>query len=310
MKKNYKIKKNLKFSFKKIFKFNFIKKGKVNFLKLNSRQRRITVGGAGIMLVLGVVFAINVSNIRGATFGWLQTDWSGGADTNAVATHATNQSGWTKFYSKDANVDTSNGEVKMSATSTSFVTTTDADFNAGTGVLTYVSGDAVMARKPNGGACTSNAMCINDVCQANVCAGPWIVGSCAGIEVYKADVSGTKQWKNSNTVCVGPQCATGLDTTYPANYSLVADNGQTFGTTYPAREACKVLGGRLPTITETNCIYTYRTQYNIYVAFQNAAYWAATENNITSAWEYNPVGGSTGSSLKANSRLVRCVKNQ
>ena len=48
-----------------------------------------------------------------ATFTWEQTDWSGGADTVNFPVHPTNQTSWTKFYSK-GNVDISTaGEMKL-----------------------------------------------------------------------------------------------------------------------------------------------------------------------------------------------------
>ncbi|MDO8240417.1 MAG: hypothetical protein Q7T51_00320 [Candidatus Moranbacteria bacterium] len=287
---------------------NFVKTYFAKFQGLSLGRRRIVLGGVGMMLVLGVVFAMNVSNIRGASFGWLQTDWSGGADTNAVANHTSNQTGWTKFFSKDANVDTTAGEVKMSATSASFVTTTDADFNAGTGTMTYVSGNAVMAKKPNGGSCTSNGMCIQGICQSNICIGPWIVGPCAGIAVYKQDVAGTLAWKNANTDCVGPQCATGLDASYPTKYVLVADNAVDFSN-YPARNACKALGGRLPTVYEANCIYTNRTQYSLYTSFTADVYWTATEYMSARPIPINFNNGDVSTYYeKIAPKYVRCVQ--
>lgn len=60
---------------------------------------------------------------QAATYTFLQTDWSGGADTVTNANHTSNRTGWTKFYSTDANIDTSGGTLKLTTTSSSATTT-------------------------------------------------------------------------------------------------------------------------------------------------------------------------------------------
>lgn len=75
-----------------------------------------------------------------ATFTWIQTDWSGGADGGVYPNHTFNQSGWTKYSEKDANADVSTvGEAKISSTSSSTIDTSTADFNAGSNSSTTVS---------------------------------------------------------------------------------------------------------------------------------------------------------------------------
>jgi len=75
----------------------------------------------------------NALMVKSASYGWTQTDWSGGADTEITASHNDNQTGWTKFYSKDDNVDvtTTPGQATLQSAVGSTVTdTADDDFNA------------------------------------------------------------------------------------------------------------------------------------------------------------------------------------
>lgn len=51
--------------------------------------------------------------VRALNRAWIQTDWSGGADTGATADD-TNLTNWTKYYSGTSGVDTSvTGEAKL-----------------------------------------------------------------------------------------------------------------------------------------------------------------------------------------------------
>ena len=78
-----------------------------------------------------------------ATYDFNQISWVDGASTSApFPVHPDNKDGWTKYYSKDANVLTGEdsdggtaGELKLSATSGSWTETTDTDFD---GTLTDV----------------------------------------------------------------------------------------------------------------------------------------------------------------------------
>jgi len=133
----------------------------------------------------------------------------------------------------------------------------------------------------------------------------WISGYC-GILVKNADVSGTNQWKTTNDACVGPQCATNLDTSYPANYALIFSNSSDIFSAYPARNACKTLGGRLPTITELSCIYTNKANFG---SFQSNYYWSSTEFNAGVARYFNFTNGIYSLETKTNYWYVRCVSN-
>lgn len=48
---------------------------------------------------VGVWLTFNMETVKGATFGWLQEDWSGGASSD-TAVHTNNQTGWNKYESQ------------------------------------------------------------------------------------------------------------------------------------------------------------------------------------------------------------------
>ena len=141
--------------------------------------------------------------------------------------------------------------------------------------------------------------------------GNWIAGltgtALANKWVYNADVSGTPQYKTTNTAVASPQGATGLDPNYPSNMVLVADNAVDFVTiSYPARQACKAIGGRLPNMNELFAIYAGRaTTYGN--NFQADFYWSSTENNSTNAYSFTFRYGIAGYFNKSNVFYVRCV---
>lgn len=119
--------------------------------------------------------------------------------------------------------------------------------------------------------------------------------------VARADVSGTKQWKTTATACDTPQC--GLDGGQDGD-NLVASNAVDF-TDYPARDACKSIGGRLPTRTELSSIYTNRALFG---TFQSGNYWSSTEFSTTFARFVIFTSSGTGSTDKRIDHYVRCVK--
>jgi len=136
--------------------------------------------------------------------------------------------------------------------------------------------------------------------QSTVCADT--LGDGTYIIVAQADAPATKTWKNANTNCDKPQC--GADGGQDGD-NLKADNTLSF-TSYPARDYCKSIGGRLPTKTELNCIYTNRATFGNNFASSN--YWSSTEYSTTSAWyQYFSTGGQ-GYSNKTSSLYVRCVR--
>ncbi len=117
------------------------------------------------------------------------------------------------------------------------------------------------------------------------------------IAVAKEDVStSTYKWKISNTSCETPQCESD---------NLVADNLLNF-TEYPARDACKAVGGRLPTNSELECIYNNKNAFGD--NFEDAYYWSATESFSSGARRVRFSDGDTRNGGKDNSNYVRCVR--
>jgi uncharacterized protein (TIGR02145 family) len=209
---------------------------------------------------------------------------------------------------------TPEGEVAVSGTSDSWVETSNGDFNDGSFSQTYTTGNTLYTKKPYGATCTTNTQCSNiggtgqsgGLCVGGICTDPWQVGPCAGIAVHVYDVPGTYMWKTTNTNCDTPQC--GINGAQDGD-NLVSDNSVDFSE-YPARNICKTLGGRLPTRTELQCIYTNRAVYDDYGAFVANYFWSSTEGSTTNAYVVRFTNGYTGNSNKTDSYSVRCVRGQ
>jgi len=75
-----------------------------------------------------------------------------------------------------------------------------------------------------------------------------------------AGASTTYQWKTTDTACNTPQC--GLDGAQNGD-SLVDPKlyPSVDFSAYPAQNACKALGGRLPTIVELRCISSNKASF-------------------------------------------------
>lgn len=138
-------------------------------------SKKFILTGVLIFAIIGVVIIFYQNyTARGAVYGWVQTDWSGGADTGDTAAHPGDETGWTKYYSKDEVVSTSTpGEISLASTTASWTETADADFSAGAFANTYASSGAVWLKKPTGVACSYGAQCTGGYCNAsstcNVC---------------------------------------------------------------------------------------------------------------------------------------------
>ena len=87
---------------------------------------------------------------------------------------------------------------------------------------------------------------------------------------------------------------------------MVADNTVNFSS-YPARDACKAIGGRLPTKDELAAIYTYRVS-KFGNNFQSDTYWSSTEDNAYDAYYESFSDGSQSNTSKLYSTYVRCVQ--
>ena len=250
------------------------------------------------------MFFYHYLSTRAATYDWKQTDWSGGASTTATHSHTAEQAnpeGWKYYYSKDDNVVTGT-ELTLNQASAAITHTTDGDFNAGTKDNVYVSGGSVYLSRPLGAPCSTDEECTGDNwCNAGTCVSPWLSGPCSGIEVYHVDVS-RRKWKTSKTDCNIPQCGQNGGQN---GDNLVANNSVNF-TDYPARDACKDLGGRLPTVEELRCIYNHRSDYGGFLS--SNPHWSSTEFSRDSAHYVRFTDGIWSYADKTTSYYVRCVR--
>ncbi len=121
------------------------------------------------------------------------------------------------------------------------------------------------------------------------------------IIVAQSDASTTKAWKTANTACDRPEC--GADGGQDGD-DLVNDNTVDF-TSYPARDYCKSIGARLPTIDELECMYTNRVTFGD--NFGAGFYWSATEYSETYARSVYFSSGNSSTSNKTDDYYVRCV---
>jgi len=129
---------------------------------------------------------------------------------------------------------------------------------------------------------------------------PGLAGDGNGL-LLKRTSEANSQWKIWGTACDTPQC--GIDGAQSDN--LVADNTIDFSAYYPARQACKAVGARLPTISELQCIYTYRSLFG---NLGTSDYWSSTEVNGTQANTVYFATGGTSVLPKTNTYPVRCVR--
>jgi uncharacterized protein (TIGR02145 family) len=209
-------------------------------LKLKKVFRNKKVLGS-LLVVIGVVGFYQIFISQGSNYSWIQSDWSGGADEVAVATHTTDQTGWTKFFSKDDNVDvtTTPGEMTLTSPSAENVDTTDADFNAMTQTTDlagdgdfYINGDSIQLKKQEGASCTVDGECIG-ICESGFCILP-----CGDYDVQ--DIQGNTY----STVAIGDQCWMGENmrtTQYPDGTPITkgsATHGDTIWGTDQAYYSC------------------------------------------------------------------------
>jgi len=149
----------------------FNNKAKYKFLAM------VTAATIIVSLIVALVFPGKPIGYA-ATNTWNQTDWSLGADIAAIANHIANQTGWQKFYSKDANVNVSTvGQISLSATTSGITETTTADFAAGTQSNTGVSNNSVLLLKPEGAGCTTAGECFYGVCASSTCSAFVTIGT-------------------------------------------------------------------------------------------------------------------------------------
>lgn len=139
----------------------------------------------------------------------------------------------------------------------------------------------------------------------------WILGlSSTSLEskyVYNADLGSTYMYKTTQTSVSSPQGYLGLDSNHAANLVLVSPqtNSSVDFSIYPAQNACKAIGGRLPNTQELLAIFAAKSSYGN--NFQTGSYWSSTEyNNFSAYLVYFDSGNSNGNG-KDNSLNIRCV---
>lgn len=114
--------------------------------KMQKRLTLFSLASLTIIIITAVASGLitsfifpNVFDSRAATYTWEQTDWSGGADGGTSISHPANQTGWTKYSTKDAKIKTSvEGEMSLDSPATASIQTTYGDFNAGSKSTTQV----------------------------------------------------------------------------------------------------------------------------------------------------------------------------
>ena len=132
---------------------------------------------------------------KGATYGWFQNTWSGGADTEAVADHTHNQTGWLKFFSKDSQINTADDEIKLNLTTGSHTETDDASgFATGTHNNTYSTGTGIAMKKNNGVSCGGNIQCTSGNCDTDFSSGSYCHATATSCVYY----SGGDPWELAN----------------------------------------------------------------------------------------------------------------
>ncbi len=90
-----------------------------------------------IILYFVIIFSfttlVNTGTVLAGNHIWNQTDWTGGADQTQPARHPGDQSGWTKFFTKDPYINSSvPGQISLSRQPVSITQTSDiGDFDTG-----------------------------------------------------------------------------------------------------------------------------------------------------------------------------------
>ena len=132
-----------------------------------------------------------------------------------------------------------------------------------------------------------------------------LVGDGNGLLVKRTDLSVRKQWKIWDNACDTPEC--GQDGIQSGD-KLSVDNTIDFSAYYPARQACKDEGGRLPTIAELQCIYAYRGSFgnNFLTSY---IYWSSEESsNVVNARGVYFYNNAIYEQSKSGVNNVRCVR--
>lgn len=133
--------------------------------------------------------------------------------------------------------------------------------------------------------------------------------------VYNVDPGTGLAWRTTGANCSSPQCtnAGSLDPDYPSNYVLVnpQTNPSVDFSDYPAQNACKTIGGRLPNMQELLAIYDGKNSYGS--NFILGKYFSATQSAVDSPYVLEVDFGDSGKLVSdvvyGTTFHARCVKD-
>ena len=293
-----------------------VRPDKKYFLSFSKRQVVIFVLVFGVISGGAILYKTLLT--RGANYGWLQTDWSGGASTTAVARHPGDIDTWTKYSSKDPLLSTStDGQLTLSSQTASTTDTATADFNAGTASNVYVENGTVKLKKPNGVACTAGTECTAGYCVNSTCNTLAVGDTYQGGKVFylsgghgliamTSDTSASAQWGCYATTITGADS----NTNGAQNTIDIVAGCSTSG--IPARLCSDLSSGGysdwyLPAKDQLNTLYTQRATVG---GFTTSVYWSSTEFSSIDAWSQGFDNGGQYNSDKFYAALhVRCIRS-
>ncbi len=154
----------------------------IPYATFKQKQRHAKVfslAGITTIILVSAMSSILINLIVGpiektlaATYYWTQSSWAGGTSVTS-ATHASNQTGWTYYTSKDAGI-VAGTDLTIDSTSDSTGDDTTFDtYSSASSSLSVASG-AVSVLKADGSACGSGSECESAVCET-VCISPIFV---------------------------------------------------------------------------------------------------------------------------------------
>jgi len=95
-----------------------------------------------VLGLLGYTVFKNSQTTKATDYSWVQSDWSGGADTNSTSDHANNSTNWTNYYSASSTLEVSS-IIALALQTIPAVETSDNDFNSGVSVTTTIASGSV-----------------------------------------------------------------------------------------------------------------------------------------------------------------------
>ena len=142
-----------------------------------------------------------------------------------------------------------------------------------------------------------------------------VVGGGPGNQLWvaSADLAVKYQWKvtadwcnvNPNVFIPASQCV--LQSALTGNYFTSPQTQPSVDfSAYPGQNACKAVGGRIPSLNELTCIFNHKANYG--GVFINDLYMSSEEEDETSSRAFNMSSGTWSGDSKTGTYYVRCVK--